>query len=115
MSADPSPSPIDPADSGDPPDEMLDAIEDEADDPDDDAELIASYAADTERIAAYAELLKTLLAARGFPVVGGDTTLAASHQADLDSSIKRSAKTAILAVLADVRRIANGTSGEGEA
>src|SRR5690242_1723177 len=89
------------------PDEVFEAAESEA------AKLASNdlafkvQAAETKRIEAYGPLLDTVLAARGFPVLGGsDQTLAASNQTNLDTSLKRAAKVAALAILADITRIA---------
>ncbi len=65
----------------------------------------------TARLEVYTEAAKTLLAARGFPVLGGgDTSLSASNQENLDRTIKRECKRTLLAILDDMRRIADSAA-----
>ena len=88
------------------------AVEDEAKRLADNELAFKLFSAETARLEAYGPLLDTLFAARGFPVLGGnDQTLAASNQANLDPGLKRAAKATALAVLGDVRRIADRHCG----
>jgi hypothetical protein len=107
----PDPTPGPPIDE----DELVEAIEAEAEEMGEEVDLVEAYSAQTERLTAYAELIKTLLASRGFPALGGgDATLSASNQENLDAGLKRATKRAALAILRDVERIADESEPEGE-
>lgn len=70
----------------------------------------------TARLEVYTEAAKALLAARGFPVLpGNDTSLSASNQQNLDATIRRACKQTLLAILNDMKRIADSAaSGDAE-
>lgn len=63
----------------------------------------------TERLRAYTDLLKPLLAAAGY-AIGEQSFPSGGADSDLDGAVKEAA----LAVLADVRRIAEAARVKGE-
>ncbi len=95
-------------DEGTEPVDTDEAVEDEVDELDAQAEAFEAYGADTGRLEAYGPVLEILCAANGLPVVGGgDNAVVASQSCvNVTPKVSRKAERTLLAVLDDIYRIA---------